>query len=220
MKRDNSSTLAWIDWLLNLLIAFVGLCILLLFQVSNKQSPTKPAVEIRSDFIIKAQWDDFSDDDIDLWVQDPVGSVCGFRLRSVPGMHLQRDDTGRNHKITYKPDGSKIEDPSTFEEINIRRWVPGRYTVNLHLYRNNTNQLLLNPDAVITVKVKVIKVNPLRELPEQLVTFRRQDIGVEKTAISFTLDENGEIAGHDDLPANFIVTTLAKTTPIQSGDRQ
>ena len=207
MRNRHSSTLAFLDFLFNLLLAFVCLVILLLMQVKASESASK-APENKNEFIVQAIWDSGTDDDVDLWSLDPVGNVIGFKHREAPGMFLQRDDTGRTNKFTFGPDGEKIEELPNFEIVNITKVTAGRYVFNLHLYRPDLNLTLKDPESVITITVRVIKINPFQELPPVVVKLHRSQVGLETTAIGVTIDNKGNVESTDTLPTMFVLQAV------------
>lgn len=207
-KSRHSSTIAFLDFVFNLVLAFVMLVILLLFVV--KAENAKPAPENKNEFIITVHWDDGTDDDVDTWVKDPTGKVISFQNKEVPGMHLQRDDIGRANKRVASADGIVVEEPKNMEVVNITSWIPGTYIVNLHLYRANRVNLaeVLQGTAVgegeVTVEVKLMKVNPYGEAAKVQVKLDRAIFSQEKTAFSFTVNEKGEVTDVNSLPVSFV----------------
>lgn len=207
-KSRHSSTIAFLDFVFNLVLAFVMLVVLLLLII--KAENAKPTPENKNEFIITARWDDGTDDDVDTWVKDPTGEVISFQRREVPGMHLQRDDVGRANKTVVTAEGVSVEEPKNMEVVNITNWIPGTYIVNLHLYRANKVNLA---DAVqgtavgegeVTVEVKLIKVNPFGEAAKVQVKLNRSIFSQEKTAFSFTVNGKGEVTDVNTLPVSFV----------------
>lgn len=213
MREKHSSTIAFLDFLFNLVLGFVCLVILLLLQAKVNSAP--PAPENKNEFVIQAQWDDFTNDDIDLWIQSPSGLSIGFRFKDAPGMHLTKDDVGRmNKRIPNLAGGPAIENPTNVEVANISKFEAGRYNVNLHLYRTDIERFTADKNSEITITVKVIKINPFKELPPVTVKIPRANGGAEITALNFTVDTLGEVTGTDDLPVKFV---LQKATSIGAG---
>lgn len=125
-------------------------------------------------------------------------------------MHLQRDDVGRANKKVVTSDGITVEEPKNMEVVNITSWIPGTYIVNLHLYRANNvdpNEAVIGSvggEGEVTVEVKLIKVNPYREAARVQVKLDRAIFGHEKTAFSFTVNQQGEVTDVSTLPVTFI----------------
>lgn len=208
MKNRHSSTLAFLDFLFNLVLAFVCLVILLLLQVKSTDS-THKAPPNENEFIVHVQWDDSTDDDVDLWARDPIGNVVGFLHREAPGMFLQKDDLGRVRKLITAADGTITEEKANFEMVNIVKAIPGRYTFNLQLYRADKVKYDKDLGSEITVRVRVTKINPYHELAPMLVKIKRDmDISAEITAISVELNAKGEIIATDNLPIKFVLSNI------------
>lgn len=208
--QRHSSSIALLDFLFNLLLAFVCLVVLLLMQA--KSTNTSAAPKDKNEVIVQASWNDGSNDDVDLWGLDPAGQIVGFRHREAPGMFLQRDDTGRSNKFITDPNtGKTIEDPKNFEIINIGKLQPGRYVFNIHLYRADEIRTTEHPDEVVTVTVRVTKINPFREFAPVTLTIPRTHVGEEDTAIGFTVNGKGEIADTDSLPTKFVLKAISDT---------
>lgn len=210
-KSRHSSTIAFLDFVFNLVLAFVTLVILLLLII--KAESAKPTPENKNEFIITVQWDDGTNDDVDTWVRDPNGEIISFQRREVPGMHLQRDDVGRANKKVTTPDGLIVEDPRNIEIVNINKWIAGTYTVNLHLYRPHGMTIAelhankpSNPGE-IHVDVKLIKINPYGEAAKAKLVLDRAIIGQEKTAFNFTVDAEGKVTSVNNLPIEIVKFT-------------
>ena len=92
-------------------------------------------VEIKAYFVVTVTWKDYSPDDIDVWVENPLGKKLWFRQREVGLLHLDRDDRGmEDDKI--KVDNELVENPLNQEIVTIRGVYPGRYTVNVHYFKS------------------------------------------------------------------------------------
>lgn len=173
------------DMSMCLLLLFICLFALTFIKMSEPTEDKK--VDAKAEFILTMEWPDSSDDDIDFYLQDPLGNIAFFRAREVGLIHLDRDDLGsRNDKIRLA-DGSYYEVKENREIITIRGIVPGEYTVNGHMY--------LRKDQGEKTKVKVIltKVNP----SVQIVQVEEFELGASKdehTAFRFTLDKDGEVS--------------------------
>ncbi len=209
MTTDNSrfgSTIGFLDFLFNLVLTFIVIAVLLLLIVRTESS--KPAVESKNEFVITVQWNDGTNDDVDVWVQDPNGRVISYLNKEEPGMHLQRDDVGRANKKVKLPDGTEREEPTNIEVVNITSWVPGQYNVNLHLYRPDTSPQL--SDVPLLVTVKLTKINPYYEAqPVTTVFHRRTQHGAEITALNFQVGQRGELLGITQLPVMFALESKA-----------
>jgi hypothetical protein len=101
-------------------------------------------------------------------------------------MHLDRDDRGlMQDQITI--DGVAVDNPLNQETVTLRALQPGEYVVNLLHYQANYAEPL-------PVTVKVEKLNP----EVSVVFYGSKDLtgaGDEQTAIRFTIDSDGNVAG-------------------------
>ena len=87
-------------------------------------------VDSKAEFIITMDWPDNHPDDLDLFVQDPVGNVVWYRHREAGFLTLDRDDRGGGNDFIVV-NGKKIPSPIREEVVTVRGIVPGEYTVNV-----------------------------------------------------------------------------------------
>ncbi len=145
-------------------------------------------VEVKAYFVITVTWKDFSPDDIDVWVADPLGKKLWYRQREVGLLHLDRDDRGmKDDKIVVEDE--MVENPLNQEIVTIRGVYPGRYTVNVHYYETAT-------DKPVEVAVRIFKLRPDYQMifDKKLVL---ESKGAEKTAVNFTLGLDGRLKKMD-----------------------
>lgn len=170
------------DLLFNSLLAFT---LLFLITIVFLNPPTKDGiVDPKAEFIITVKWDDGSADDIDVWVEDPKGNLVWFRNPEVGLLHLDRDDRGlQNDSILV--DGKEVVNPLNQEVVTIRGNVPGQYIVNIHYYDSKTSRQA-------NVEVRAVKVNPhLQVMFYKTIVLKEK--GDEKTALRFTINEDGTV---------------------------
>ena len=190
-NRYFSST-AFIDLLFNIIVG-VAFLFLIAFILINPVSK-KNDVESKADFLVILTWDDKSNDDIDLWMRDPVGNIMSFKSKDVGFMHLDRDDLGsRNDKIKM-PDGTIKYVVLNREIAALRGTLEGWYIVNVHVYRKNK---MVDPEDGVSkfiptkAAVELIQVNPYRvKVMHELVVDRQ---GQEFTLFAFRLNDKGEV---------------------------
>jgi hypothetical protein len=140
-------------------------------------------ITLKAEYLITVSWPDNDPNDIDAWVQDGGGRLCWFKNRDDGLMHLDRDDRGAwNDRIVVN--GREIDNPLNQEVVTLRGIEPGEYTVNLHYYKSEN-------DRAVPVSVQVTRVNPRAEIVFHGVTTLER-VGVEKTAVRFTLDAAGQ----------------------------
>ncbi len=193
------STIGFIDMLFNVLIGFAFLFIIAFLLI--KPEAKKKDFDRRAEFIVVMEWDDGAPDDIDLYVEDPLGGIASFRHPRVNFMHLDKDDLGSRNDTTTLPDGTVQTIPINREVMTIRGIIPGEWIINGHYYSaygyasaNGEDKIIVQKqkdDYFITVKVELHKVNPYKIIwvGEKKYTTK----GQEETFLRFRLDSNGEI---------------------------
>ena len=133
MSNRYVSSTAFIDLLFNIVIGVAFLFILaflLINPVAKKQD-----IESKADYLIILTWDVESQDDIDLWVRDPLNKTMSFKSKDVGFMHLDRDDLGQRNDKIIMPDGTVKILKENREIAALRGTVEGWYIVNIHAYR-------------------------------------------------------------------------------------
>src|SRR5499427_8135463 len=141
-------------------------------------------IDTKAEFIITMSWPDSHPDDIDLYVEDPVGNIVWYHVREAGFMVLDRDDRGGLNN-TIVVNGKKLSSPIRQETVSIRGIVPGEYTVNVHYF-------LATRGGPVPAVVKVEKVNPTVEVVAY-DTVQLTRMGEEKTAVRFRLAANGSV---------------------------
>ena len=161
-------------------VAFLFFLALLVMNPEAKQGK----IDTKAEFIITMNWPDNHPDDIDLYVEDPLGNIVWYHTREAGFMVLDRDDRGGiNNSIMVN--GKKIMSPIREETVSIRGIVAGEYTVNVQYY-------LALQKAPVPVSVKVEKINPLVEVIHY-DTIMLDHAGQEKTALRFRVAEDGSV---------------------------
>ena len=137
-------------------------------------------------------WPDNHPDDIDLYVEDPLGNIVWYHSREAGLMHLDHDDRG-SAREKIKVNGQEISNPLNQEIVTIRGIVPGEYVVNVH-------QFTAVSDAKVPVTLKVEKLNPVASV----VFYGTQEFdhkGQEETFVRFNLDPDGAVSEVNTGPA-------------------
>ncbi len=182
------------DMLFNMLIAFV-FCFIVALLAMNPKALKAGDIPSKAEFIINVSWPDFNPNDIDTWVEDPVGNLLWFRQRDAGLMHLDRDDRGMtNDVITIN--GKEIVNPLNVEVATIRGIEPGEFTVNVNYYETKNGE-------PVPVTVSIIKVNPRAEVVfyGQATLARKGD---EATLARFTVLPDGSVANVNTLPKKLV----------------
>ena len=165
-------------------VAFLFFLALLVMNPEAKQGK----IESKAEFIITMGWPDNHPDDIDLYVEDPLGNIAWYHQREAGFLVLDRDDRGAmNDSVIVN--GKKIASPIRQEIVSIRGIVPGEYTVNVHYYVKYFPNTPLIP---VPVAVKVEKLNPLVEIIYADTTML-DHVGQETTAVRFRVAEDGSV---------------------------
>lgn len=166
------------DVVLLALLGFVTIVILLLPHLNpptQAETPTPPP----GNLIVEVRWPDQIDADVDLWVEAPGETPVGYSNKGGRIFNLLRDDLGHKADVT-----------GLNYEIAYSRGAPkGDYTVNLHLYQNNSQQFPV--EAVVVISFKRDEQSPLQALATKEVTLART--GEELTVIRLSLDETGRL---------------------------
>ncbi|MBM3507740.1 MAG: hypothetical protein FJX64_08510 [Alphaproteobacteria bacterium] len=177
------------DMLFNALLSFTFM-FLVAFMLINP-TDTEKKTDPKAEFLITATWPDNHPDDIDLYVQDPLGGTVWYHQKDAGLMHLDRDDRG-NYRDTIamrnEAGGTdRIRSPINQETVTLRGFIPGEYIVNVHQY------LATSRDELVPVSVTVEKLNPTVSIIHYATLHM---VGKrEETVIRFTLDERGEVTG-------------------------
>jgi hypothetical protein len=153
-----------------------------LLMVSPESNGGK--IDSKAEFIITMDWPDNHPDDLDLFVQDPVGNIAWYRHREAGFLTLDRDDRGGANDFIVV-NGKKIPSPVREEIVTVRGIVAGEYTVNVSHFRATTGR-------PVPVNVKVQKLNPAAQVIfDNKLTV--DHAGDEKTALRFWLDAEGKV---------------------------
>ena len=170
------------DLLFNALLGFTFLFLvaILFMNPVSKSGIVSPKAE----YIVTVNWPDNNPDDIDIWVEDPVGNLIWFRNREAGLVHLDRDDRGIvNDQIEMN--GQTVETSLNQEVVTIRGRVTGEYVINLHYYESKTN-------LPVKASVEVAKINPAVEIIYYGETVLKEK-GVEETAVRFSIADDGSV---------------------------
>ena len=201
--RKYQSNLAFVDFLFILLLAFISMFILALILINPVTK--KSEVERKAEFLITLEWDKESRDDIDIWVEDPLGKVVSFRNKTVDVMHLDKDDLGQLNDTIRFPDGSTQVIHLNREVVTLRGWVEGEYTINAHMYNKRDRSHPSDANSYghpTNVKVEMLRINPYKILFEERFTLTHR--GEEVTIRRVTLDKEGDIIATNKREKSFV----------------
>ena len=174
-------------------VAFLFFLALLASSPDSKEGK----IDSKAEFIITMDWPDDHPDDLDLFVQDPVGNIAWYRHREAGFLTLDRDDRGGANDFIIV-NGRKIPSPIREEIVTVRGIVPGEYTVNVSHFQATTGQ-------PVGATVKVQKLNPTAQVIfDDKVTV--DHTGDEKTALRFSLDAEGKVLDVQKRPKSLLET--------------
>jgi hypothetical protein len=184
---DDGTFVPFTDILFNVLLGFTFM-VFMAFALINPEAKTG-TVDIKAEMLITVTWPDGNPDDIDTYVEDPLGNVAWYHSKEAGFIHLDRDDRG-NYRDTMIINGEMVENPLNQESVTFRGLMPGEYVVNVYHYiANTTNE--------VPVSVKVEKINPaLQVIYYGIVNLDHR--GNERTAVRFTVDDQGNVIDVND----------------------
>jgi len=205
-----STNISFLDILMNIILAFVIMFLLAFLQINEKIVKT-PQVESKAEVLVILTWSDYNNDDIDLWMRLPDGQTVNFNTKDMGFAHLERDDRGIGGDIVDLPEGGRKFIRLNKEVLTLRAMVPGRYDVNVQFYNVNEGVMYDEPrvtpvKAPFKGKVTLARINPSYEeldVAEVLMSAP----GDEKTAFSFTINDELKIVDITHNPVLFVTKT-------------
>ncbi len=172
-----------------------------MINIENK----KANIKTKAEYVITVTWDLNNPDDVDTYLRDPAGQIAYFG-RQTPGlMHLDRDDLGEATDTYILPDGTKIVYPYNQEITSIRGFVPGRWILNIHMYKKNQK-------AQTNITVKMEKLNPSIKTIF-IKDYVMQHTGEEITVQRFDMDATGDIVHMDEIQEELVRHKLTEVRP-------
>jgi len=182
MLNRYGSNLSFNDVLFNALLGFVVLFVLALLLINPITK--KSDIPAKAEILIILEWADEASDDIDIWVQGPMGAPISFQNKHSGNMHLDRDDLGRTSDFMYV-DGERIQINLNREVVSMRGVAPGDYYINIHVYNKRGNS------EPTKYTITLLDVNPYREVyvMQGELTARGEIVRLP----GFTLDKEGEV---------------------------
>ncbi len=198
--QQNSEQDVFTDLLFNTLLGFAFMFAIAFMLISTPEKTGDS--ESKAEVLITIRWADEHPDDVDALVEDPRGGLVWYHNRDSGLMHLDRDDRGV-FADQINVNGVKVQNPINQETVTVRATQPGEYVVNLLHYKSNYS-------APLPVTVKVEKLNPSVSLV-YYDTVELTGSGDEKTAVRFTLDENGAVTNTNQRPKQLLTLAASKS---------
>ena len=183
------STIGFTDLLFNILVGFAFLFIVA-FLLIKPESKEKD-FDRRAEYVVVMEWDKEANDDIDLYVGDPIGGIVSYQNPIVNHTHLDKDDLGDRNDTVTLPDGTISTIKINREVVTIRGIIPGEWIVNAHYYSMHDYKASKPSNYSVTVKIELHQVNPYKILWMGEKTYSRK--GQEETFVRFSLDKQGKI---------------------------
>ena len=213
------STIGFTDLLFNILVGFAFLFIIAFLLI--KPEAKKKDFDRNAEFVIIMEWDKEAKGDIDLYVEDPLGSICSFRLNVANFMHLDKDDLGSVNDTVVNADGTISTVTINREVITIRGIIAGEYIVNAHYYSERDysrveNAMRKKKSKELTVKIELHKVNPYTIMWVGEKKFHGK--GQEETFVRFRLDKDGTVLTPFTFEKKDFVSPLMATGNYQAPD--
>jgi len=189
---------AFLDLLFNLLLGFTFLFFMSFIMI--KPQVKSADARNKAEYVISVTWPDNNRDDIDTWLEDPLGGIVWFKAKEKNFSHLDRDDLGMLHDVIVLADGSVIECPRNQELVTLRGFIPGEWVLNLHAYHRREN-------SPTHVRVSIDKVNP------SFSTVFFKDVVMseqwqETTVTRFNMTAQGAILGFDSTPKELVQSAM------------
>lgn len=146
-------------------------------------------------YAVVMTWPDGSNDDVDLYVKDPLDNIAFFQNRSVGLMHLEKDDLGsRGDSVTTA--AGTVKNDKNEERIIISGAVAGEYVVNAQMYSKH------DPGPT-PVTIKLYRLTGDDTEIRKAEHVMRAD-GDEFTGFRFTLDAAGDVTGYNELQRSLV----------------
>jgi uncharacterized protein YfaP (DUF2135 family) len=129
--RKYSSNLAFVDLLFNLLVGFTSLFVIafLLINPIAKKGIVDPPVIL----MVEMEWNDYSELDMDLYIQGPDGIPVYYGNKSNGYITLKRDDVGTRGDI-FVINGESTTVYRNYEITTMTALPDGDYIINVHYF--------------------------------------------------------------------------------------
>lgn len=196
----------FMDVILSMLV-----CVMAIVQLLKVETPQEKrkndTLETDGLYAIVVSWPTASNDDVDLYVQDPSKNLIFYNQTTAELMHLEFDDRGELGDKAMTSSGEVKVDINR-ERAIIRGGMAGEYVVNVQMYAKRhpapttvtiTLYGLKGDDKEILSKTRVLKAE-----------------GEEATAFRFKLSTDGAIVETNELPIS-LIGQAASSAPPQGG---
>jgi hypothetical protein len=196
---DDGTFVPFTDIVLNVLLGFTFLVLIALALV--RPEAKAGSVEVKAEVLITVSWPDGAEDDVDVYVKDPIGNIVWFFGKEKGLLNLERDDRGAFHD-TIVVNGVRIANPLNQETVTLRGIVAGEYVVNIYDYTGVTQ-------GKLPVSVRVEKLNP----KVSVIFYGVHDFThtkEEATMVRFTLNADGNVTDMNARPESLVQQVNAR----------
>jgi hypothetical protein len=146
--KSNGSML---DLFLLLAMSFAVLFVIA-FILIKPVDPKQKDVDLEEHLMIKLEWDDEKDNDLDLWIRTPTGEIVSYQHKDNGHVVLERDDLGTTSDWVYV-NGELQVVKSNLEVARVKRLSDGTYYISVHYF--SPHQCLQEECALQTFKITV-----------------------------------------------------------------
>lgn len=211
-NKSYNFQLSYIDLLLNLFSTVLVLFLLTALMVQPIKKNENEGIKKDAEYIIQIKWSLDIDCDVDVWIRNPLGDIVGFKNPNAGLMHLERDDLGKYGDTAQDLLGKTIVNSNNEEILTIRGIIPGKYTVNLHLYTCRTDPTITGKPMIplevgtpvpVPVSVILIKLNPKYEVLDQRI-IQLNKVWQEITVYSFEMNQTTISGNYDTTPMKLV----------------
>lgn len=215
-NKSYNFNLSYIDLLLNLFSTVLVLFLLTSLMVQPVKKNVQEGIKKDAEYIVQIQWKSEIDCDVDIWMRNPLNDVIGFKNTNAGLMNLERDDLGKYGDIIQNVQGKPIVSSGNEEIVTLRGIIPGKYTVNLHLYTCRTDpnitgktleSLELGSLVPVDVEVTLIKLNPKYEILDRRIV-RLNRVWQEITIYSFDMNTHKISGNFDTTPIKLLEKSI------------
>ena len=197
---DDGTFVPFTDILFNALLGFAVMLFIAFALI--KPDDKVGNINVKAEYLITVTWPDNLPDDIDTYVEEPGGNIVWYNTLDRGFLHLDRDDRGE-YLDQVMVNGEKVTFPLNQETVTLRGVIPGEYTVNVYNF--------LNPSVrPVPVSVKLEKLNPTVKVV-YYESMNLMGVGDEKTAVRFTLDNDGNFSNLNTIQDSLVQAVRAPT---------
>lgn len=209
-RMNYKSNTSFIDMFM-LLSLILGIMVIVLFMLIKPIIPQKEDVPLDEQVLVKLEWDDTVNYDLDMWLFAPDNTIVGFKSKSKNGITLERDDLGHKNEYGYV-DGVMAPIYDNTEVVRIKEVMDGDYYISVHFYSAMQSYTVQESEEGKSVKSKfVITVYFAgKHVPVSITHSEvhvRQEVGVVKLTF-----KNGKLVGSTQ-STRLIGTTEMRTSP-------